>query len=106
MNKLKRKFAEREEDLENQLNKGALWAITYGDLMSYLMLFFLLMFAFAVSSGNLNFIEALSKVQEAFGGEHDEILGCEQVADETVLNARRGGKWVRIRRDGSVLEER
>ncbi len=35
---------EREEELENQLNRGALWAITYGDLMSYLMIFFLLLY--------------------------------------------------------------
>ena len=35
---------EREEDLENQLNRSAMWAVTYGDLMSYLMIFFLLLY--------------------------------------------------------------
>ena len=39
---------EREEDLENLLNKGALWAVTYGDLMSYLMIFFLIMFTISI----------------------------------------------------------
>ena len=37
----------RWDDLENQLNKGALWAVTYGDLMSYLMIFFLILFSFS-----------------------------------------------------------
>lgn len=40
---------EREEELENQLNRGALWAVTYGDLMSYLMLFFLILYVTAAS---------------------------------------------------------
>ena len=35
---------ERDEDLENQLNRSAMWAVTYGDLMSYLMIFFLLLY--------------------------------------------------------------
>ncbi len=37
-----------EGDFESELNKGALWAVTYGDLMSYLMIFFLIMFAFSM----------------------------------------------------------
>lgn len=40
---------EREEELENQLNRGALWAVTYGDLMSYLMIFFLMLYVAAAS---------------------------------------------------------
>jgi chemotaxis protein MotB len=35
---------ERDEELENQLNRSAMWAVTYGDLMSYLMIFFLLLY--------------------------------------------------------------
>jgi chemotaxis protein MotB len=64
----------RSEDLENQLNRGALWAITYGDMMSYLMIFFLLMFSFAVgkSGGNSTkdrqFQESLVNIQKVFGG--------------------------------------
>ncbi|MBI4422747.1 MAG: OmpA family protein [Elusimicrobia bacterium] len=34
---------EREGDVQNHLNRGALWAITYGDLMSFLAVFFLMM---------------------------------------------------------------
>jgi chemotaxis protein MotB len=40
---------EREEDLENQLNRSAMWAVTYGDLMSYLMIFFLLLYVASTS---------------------------------------------------------
>ena len=35
---------ERSGDLENALNRSALWAVTYGDLMSYLMIFFLMLY--------------------------------------------------------------
>lgn len=77
--RIKKKFVERDEDLENLLNKGALWAVTYGDLMSYLMLFFLLMFSFAVSYGGLDFLTSLSQVQEVFGGEQNlELLAKKQ----------------------------
>ncbi|MBI4803149.1 MAG: OmpA family protein [Elusimicrobia bacterium] len=38
------RFYEREDELENELNRGALWAITYGDMMSYLMIFFMMLF--------------------------------------------------------------
>jgi chemotaxis protein MotB len=42
---------EREEELENQLNRSALWAVTYGDLMSYLMIVFLMLYAAAATRG-------------------------------------------------------
>jgi chemotaxis protein MotB len=42
---------EREEDLENQLNRSAMWAVTYGDLMSYLAIFFLLLYVAASTRG-------------------------------------------------------
>ncbi|MEK6542888.1 MAG: OmpA family protein [Elusimicrobiota bacterium] len=63
-----------DDDLENQLNKGALWAVTYGDLMSYMMLFFLLMFSFSISEEGMAFIESLSEVQKTFGGEENKEL--------------------------------
>lgn len=62
------------EDLESQLNKGALWAVTYGDLMSYLMLFFMLMFSFSISEQGMAFIEGLSEVQKSFGGEENKEI--------------------------------
>lgn len=42
---------ERDDELENQLNRSALWAITYGDLMSYLMIFFLMLYVAAATRG-------------------------------------------------------
>lgn len=62
----------RKDELENQLNKSALWAITYGDLMSYLMIFFLLLFAFSIAKSDKNklkkYEESLVKIQQTFGG--------------------------------------
>lgn len=68
-------YRQRRDEVENQLNKGALWAITYGDLMSYLMIFFLVLFSFSVSrpdkSRSRKYEEALSNIQVAFGGKAD-----------------------------------
>ena len=66
----------RQDDLENELNRGALWAVTYGDLMSYLMIFFLMMFTFGVQkaapaadpAGNRKYQESLVNIQKVFGG--------------------------------------
>jgi chemotaxis protein MotB len=63
----------RAEDLENQLNRGALWAVTYGDLMSYLMIFFLILFSFSIAkkTGVNKYEESLVNIQKAFGGKID-----------------------------------
>jgi chemotaxis protein MotB len=62
--------------VENQLNKGALWAVTYGDLMSYLMIFFLVLFSFSIAktdkTKSRKYEESLSNIQKAFGGKVDE----------------------------------
>lgn len=69
-------YRNRREELENQLNKGALWAITYGDLMSYMMIFFLMMFSFAVAkqdkSKSRKYEESMNNIQSAFGGKKDQ----------------------------------
>ncbi|OGR62840.1 MAG: hypothetical protein A2X31_06940 [Elusimicrobia bacterium GWB2_63_22] len=66
---------ERRDDVENHLNKGALWAVTYGDLMSYLMIFFLVLFSFSVAkndkSKSRKYEESLGNIQKAFGGKAD-----------------------------------
>ena len=64
------KWQESEDALENELNKGALWAVTYGDLMSYLMIFFLIMFNFAMGKGK-NLESAVAGIQKSFGGKVD-----------------------------------
>ena len=51
MSRSPRFWEDREEDLENQLNRGAMWAVTYGDLMSYLMIFFLMLYVAAATRG-------------------------------------------------------
>jgi chemotaxis protein MotB len=60
----------RSDDLEHQLEKGALWAVTYGDLMSYLMILFLLMFSFGLSrqKKDRQYEQSLINIQKVFGG--------------------------------------
>lgn len=65
-----------EGDLESELNKGALWAVTYGDLMSYLMIFFLIMFAFSIGRKDAGFSskkvdESLASITKVFKGKVD-----------------------------------
>lgn len=70
-------YKARRDDLENHLNKGALWAVTYGDLMSYLMIFFLVLFSFSVArndkSKSRKYEESLANIQRAFGGKADAM---------------------------------
>jgi chemotaxis protein MotB len=65
-------YRRRRDEIENELNKGALWAVTYGDLMSYLMIFFLVLFSFSVTRSDKTksrkYEESLSNIQKAFGG--------------------------------------
>jgi chemotaxis protein MotB len=66
-------YRQRRDEIENQLNKGALWAVTYGDLMSYLMIFFLVLFSFSITRNDKTksrkYEESLANIQRAFGGE-------------------------------------
>lgn len=66
----------RKDDLENQLNKNVLWAVTYGDLMSYLMIFFLVLFSFSLSRDDKEksrqYEESISNIQKVFGGKENE----------------------------------
>ena len=65
-------YRSRRDELENQLNRGALWAVTYGDLMSYLMIFFLMMFSFSLTKTDKvksrKYEESLINIQKSFGG--------------------------------------
>ncbi len=65
-------YKQRRDEVENQLNKGALWAVTYGDLMSYLMIFFLVLFSFSITKNDKTksrkYEESLGNIQKAFGG--------------------------------------
>ena len=69
-------YRPRRDEVENQLNRGALWAVTYGDLMSYLMIFFLVLFSFSISKKDKvksrKYEESLVNIQKAFGGKVDD----------------------------------
>ncbi len=69
-------YRSRRDELENQLNRNALWAVTYGDLMSYLMIFFLMLFAFSMAkqdkTKSRKYEESLSNIQRSFGGKVDQ----------------------------------
>lgn len=87
------KFQEREEDLENELNRGALWAVTYGDLMSYLMIFFLILFVFS-SSKDIRTQFSMKAVESQFGGDTEAVNeifsrhGIQQIAKIEVTASR------------------
>lgn len=66
------RWDEREEELENQLNRGALWAITYGDLMSYLMIFFLLLYV-ATATRSVGIQMSVKAAEQKFAGEAQTI---------------------------------
>ncbi len=83
-------YHEREDDLENELNRGALWAVTYGDMMSYLMIFFLVMFSATVSKkakkpGDIE--KSIMNIQKVFGGKIDpaQLERIEQINQEEAL---------------------
>lgn len=65
-------WIEREEDYEAALNRGALWAVTYGDLMSYLMIFFLMLYT-SVASRSMTVQMSMQSVAEEFGQDTDVI---------------------------------
>ncbi|MFH2202836.1 MAG: OmpA family protein [Elusimicrobiota bacterium] len=66
----------RKDELDNALNKNAIWAIVYGDMMSYLMILFLMMLSYSISKDidrkSKTFEEALNEVQVVFGGKIDK----------------------------------
>ena len=63
---------EREEDLENQLNRSAMWAVTYGDLMSYLMIFFLLLYV-ATTTRSVGMQMSIKAAEQRFSNDAQTI---------------------------------
>ena len=85
----------RKEELEGHLNKNALWAIVYGDMMSYLMILFLLMLSFTLSKQTKleekdPVEKSLIEVQRVFGGKVDPRIAekAKQRDKELVLNEK------------------
>ena len=77
-------YQEREDDLESELNKGALWAVTYGDLMSYLMIFFLTVLAFTVSNIQ-DYYQLVKQMKKQFGDLTEEEIRIELSKKEDTL---------------------
>lgn len=65
-------WEERDEDLENQLNRGALWAVTYGDLMSYLSIFFLMLYV-ATSTHGVGYQVSIKAAEQKFSQDAKSI---------------------------------
>ena len=65
-------WEDRENDLESELNKSALWAVTYGDLMSYLMIFFLMLYV-ATATRNVGIQMSVKSAEQHFSGEAQSI---------------------------------
>src|ERR1700690_2040212 len=63
----------KDDDFEGNLNKSSLWAITYGDLMSFLSIFFLILFVFT-SSKSLGVQMAMRGVQKTFGNKSSDAV--------------------------------
>jgi chemotaxis protein MotB len=63
---------ERDEDLENQLNRSAMWAVTYGDLMSYLMIFFLMLYV-ATTTRSVGMQMSIKAAEQRFSNDVQTI---------------------------------
>lgn len=105
----------RAEDLENALNQGALWAITYGDLMSYMMIFFLILFSFGISKKgkggsdveNKKYQTSLVSIQRVFGGKptSEELLRAEARVKEEAMASKLQGEMERKMMSGDAQVE-
>lgn len=105
----------RGEDLENALNQGALWAVTYGDLMSYLMIFFLILFSFGITKKgkggsdveNKKYQSSLVNIQKIFGGKpsSEELERAEARVKEESMASNLQGEMARKKMAGDATVE-
>ncbi|MBI5244567.1 MAG: OmpA family protein [Elusimicrobia bacterium] len=77
----------RKEELEGHLNRNALWAIVYGDMMSYLMILFLLLLSTALMKNvkkedRPEVEKSLMEIQVVFGGKVDKAYEEKRSRDE------------------------
>ncbi|MEK7234066.1 MAG: OmpA family protein [Elusimicrobiota bacterium] len=60
------------EESENEMNKGAVWGVVYGDFMSNMMVLFLALFSFSLNAQQNpkgpSLDESLASIQKEFGG--------------------------------------
>ena len=96
-------WEEREEDLENQLNRGALWAVTYGDLMSYLMIFFLMLYV-AASTRGVGVQMSIKAAEQRFANDAKSIESLfTQHGAEKIARLEVGENKIRIIFEAPVL---
>ncbi|MEK7382562.1 MAG: OmpA family protein [Elusimicrobiota bacterium] len=87
---------ERDEELENQLNRGAIWAVTYGDLMSYLMLFFLILYVTSASRSVKQDV-SLKAAEQQFGGDEKTVANLfSRYGAEKIARIEMGENKIRI----------
>jgi chemotaxis protein MotB len=77
----------RKEELEAHLNRNALWGIVYGDMMSYLMILFMLMLSTALTKEvrkeeRPKVEQSLMEIQRVFGGKPDKAYEEKKSRDE------------------------
>lgn len=94
MKRLSSGWDEREEELEDQLNRGALWAIAYGDVMSYLMVFFLMLYVGAApraAGGTLSakasehgFTKDARGIQEMFSRSNTQKIAHLEISESKI----------------------
>ncbi|HAH08041.1 MAG TPA: hypothetical protein DCM05_16195 [Elusimicrobia bacterium] len=76
----------RKEELEAHLNRNALWGIVYGDMMSYLMILFLIMLSAALTKEVKKeerpmVEESLMQIQQIFGAKPDKAYEAKKSRD-------------------------
>jgi len=77
----------RKEELEAHLNKNALWGIVYGDMMSYLMILFMLMLSYSLSKNvkkedRPKVEQSLMEIQQVFGAKPDKAYDERKSRDQ------------------------
>jgi chemotaxis protein MotB len=94
---------EREDDLENQLNRGALWAVTYGDLMSYLMIFFMLLYV-ATASRSVGMQVSVKAAEQKFSNDTESLRALfTQYGAQKIARLEVGENKIRIVFEAPVL---
>ncbi|MDD5456711.1 MAG: flagellar motor protein MotB [Candidatus Margulisbacteria bacterium] len=65
---------EEEVDVETKLLSTTKWAMSYGDMMSVLMILFLLLYSFAAMGSSADMLKKINKFQQSFGAKENSSL--------------------------------
>ncbi|MEW6041726.1 MAG: OmpA family protein [Elusimicrobiota bacterium] len=78
---------EKFEEGKKQIDLSGLWIIPYADFMTVLMIFFLLMFAFAFAHKDQHFEKIVTNIQQEMGGKVNQELIDKIVEQEREIMA-------------------